>query len=252
VTGMGARTKWRTTLLAFAALLTVPLAPARANESPDTLTVVVRTFPEAGDASTREMNVTGGSANDGHLSTGPNSSLEILFPDGARLCLAPQSNLSLDSSASGGPGAVHVVLSEGFFHLLPGVPPHPSYAISTPYGEVDPGGSDLYCSVSANASGIACLVRRGTATVRNKDSAPSLIRDGDFWSTTEGLQRTAAAGASIPVFAPITRSDFDQRMQQLDVLSDCGSGPGPRPGSITTPQTIVVPDPAFNVSPTRP
>jgi hypothetical protein len=249
---IGWETRWRASLMALAAMAAVSPAAARANESPTTFTVVVRAFPRTGDASTREIAVRGESAKDGQLSTGPNSSLEILFPDGARLCLAPQSNLSLDGSASGGLGTVRVILTEGFFHMLPGIPPHPSYAISTPYGEVDPGGSDLYCAVSANASGIACLVRRGTATVRNKDSAaPSLIRDGDFWSKVEGLQRTAAAGASVPIVAQITRSDFDARIQQLDGMSDCGTSF--QTDSVSgSPQTIVGPDPSFNASPTRP
>jgi hypothetical protein len=256
--GIGSDMGWHAALLA--ALLALPLSAARAAELPTGERVLVREFPASAGTFPREITITGAPSKDGRLSTGPASSLEILFPDGARLCLGPQSSLSLDSSASTGegPGSLHVLFTSGFFRIVPGVPPHPTYAISTPQGEVDPGQADLYCAVSNDAGGIACFARTGTAKIRYKGAPFSVIPQGNFWSG--GLLRTAAAGSTVPLIDPISRADFDAKMHRLDDLNDCGLSTGGlgNPGSQNSGQQsfglhdTVPPDPSHYASPTQP
>jgi hypothetical protein len=251
---------WRTALLAFAAIMTLPLSAAGAAEPPTESTVLVRTFPASADDPPRQIPFTGAPSKDGHFSTGPASSLEVLFPDGGRLCLGPQSSLSLDSSGltGGGQGTVRVLFASGFFRIVPGVPPHPTYAISTPQGEVDPGQADLYCAVSNDAGGIACFARTGTAKIRYKGAPFSVIPQGNFWSG--GLLRTAAAGSTVPLIDPISRADFDAKMHWLDDLNDCGLSTGGlgNPGAQNSGQQsfglhdTVPPDPSHYASPTQP
>jgi hypothetical protein len=259
VRGIELDTGWRTALLALAGILALPSPIAGAAEPPTGSTVLVRSFPASGDEPPREIQLTGAPSN--RFSTGPASSLEVLFPDGARLCLGPGSSLSLDRPAltGGGPGSVHVLFTGGFFRIIPGVPPHPTYAISIPQGEVDPGEADLYCAVSAKAGDIACFARTGAAKIRYQGAPPLVIPQGEFWSG--GLPRTAAAGSSVPIFVdPITRADFDAKMRQLDDLSDCGFSTG----RVTDPDLqnsggqsfelrgTVPPDPSRYTSPTQP
>ena len=251
---------WRTALLAFAATMALPLSAAGAGEPPTGSTVLVRSFPPSAGDPPREIPLTGAPSKDGHLSTGPASSLEVLFPDGARLCLGPQSNLSLDSSGltGGVQGTVHVLFTSGFFRIIPGVPPHPTYAISTPQGEVDPGQADLYCAVTNGAGGIACFARTGAAKIRYQGGASSVIPQGDFWSGD--LPRTAAAGSTVPLFDPISQADFDAKRHQLDHLNDCDLNAGRQtdPGSQTFGEQsfglrgTVPPDPSSYASPTQP
>jgi hypothetical protein len=249
---------WRSATLA--ALLALPFPAAWGAGLPTGETVLVREFPVTAGALPREIVITGAPSNDGHLSTGPASSLEILFPDGARLCLGPQSSLSLDSSTSAGegPGSVHVLFTSGFFRIVPGVPPHPTYGISTPQGEVDPGQADLYCAASAKAGGIACFARTGAAKISYKGAPPSVIPQGEFWSG--GLPRTAAAGSTVPLLDSISRADFDAKMHRLDDLNDCGLSTGglANPGLENSGQQsfglhdTVPPDPSHYASPTQP